>query len=156
MKRTDITNLFPEATEDQINTIMGINGNDINNAKKGFDDLQKSLKSAQDALAQAQASNKEKELSEALEQLKTVNGELDAMKANEAIRKVRESVAEATGVPAHLLTGETEDDCNTQAQAILKFAQPSGYPSIKDSGEVTVTPKKTTRDSFAEWFNQLS
>lgn len=156
MKRTDITNLFPEATEDQINTIMGINGNDINNAKKGFDDLQKSLKSAQDALAQAQASNKEKELSEALEQLKTVNGELDAMKASEAIRKVRESVAEATGVPASLLTGETEDDCNTQAQAILKFAQPSGYPSIKDSGEVTVTPKKTTRDSFAEWFNQLS
>lgn len=155
MKRTDITNLFPDATDDQINTLMGINGNDINNAKRGFDDLQKSLKSAQDALAQAQASNKENELNDALAQLQAVNGELNTLKANEAIRQTREKVAEATGVPINCLTGETEDECTTQAQAILQFAQPSAYPRMRDGGEVTVTPKKTTRESFAEWFNQF-
>ena len=51
MKRTDITSLFPEATDEQIKALMDINGNDINNAKKGVEELQVSLKDAQAKLA---------------------------------------------------------------------------------------------------------
>lgn len=152
MKRADITNLFPNATDDQINTLMGINGNDINNAKRGLEELQQSLKEAQSALSAT--SGKEDELKEALEKMSGLQTELDSMKAAESLRLTREKVAQATGVPANLLTGETEESCNEQAQAILKFAQPdNSYPVVKDSGEVHVTPKQTTREQFAEWFN---
>ena len=57
MKRTDITSLFPEATDDQINALMSINGNDINNAKKGIEELQVSLKDAQDRLKSAESNS---------------------------------------------------------------------------------------------------
>lgn len=33
MKRTDITELFPEATKEQVNAILNLNGADINSAK---------------------------------------------------------------------------------------------------------------------------
>ena len=48
-------------------------------------------------------------------------------------------MAAATGVPAELLSGDTEESCTAQAQAILKFAQP-GYPSVRDGGEVATNP----------------
>ena len=36
MKRADITALFPEATKDQIDQILNLNGADINAAKGGL------------------------------------------------------------------------------------------------------------------------
>ena len=32
------------------------------------------------------------------------------------------------------LTADTEEACNAQADAILAFAQPDGYPVVKDNG----------------------
>ena len=46
MKRTDITGIFPEATDEQIKALMSINGADINNARKGADELQEQLTKA--------------------------------------------------------------------------------------------------------------
>jgi predicted nuclease with TOPRIM domain len=54
MKRTDITSLFPEATDEQIKALMDINGNDINNAKKGVEELQASLNDANAKLAEVE------------------------------------------------------------------------------------------------------
>ena len=48
---------------------------------------------------------------------------------------MRQKVSAATGVPAELLSGDTEETCTAQANAILKFAKPSGYPAVKDGGE---------------------
>jgi hypothetical protein len=77
------------------------------------------------------------------------------MKAAETLRLTREEVAKSIGVPAHLLTGETKEDCEAQAQQILEFAKPSKYPSVPDGGEPIGNPHKATRDQFAEHFNEV-
>lgn len=153
MKRTDITSLFPEATDDQINALMSINGNDINNAKKGIEELQVSLKDAQAKLASVDTDNKA--LQEAIDRANGLQSELDSMKAAEEIRNTREEVARSIGVPAHLLTADTKEACEAQAQSILEFAKPSKYPSVPDGGEPIGSPQKATRDQFAEYFNQV-
>lgn len=153
MKRTDITSLFPEATDEQINALMNINGNDINNAKKGVEELQTSLADAQAKLKTAEGNSTA--LQEAIDRANGLQSEIDSMKAAEAIRITREEVARSVGVPAHLLTGDTREDCEAQAQNILAFAKPSKYPSVPDGGEPLGNPSKETRDQFAEYFNQI-
>lgn len=154
MKRTDITSLFPEATDEQINALMTINGNDINNAKKGVDELQASLKDAQSKLASVE--NNSTALQEAIDRANGLQSELDSMKAAETLRVTREEVARSVGVPAHLLTAETKEDCEAQAKSILEFAKPSKYPSVPDGGEPVGAAKQTTRDQFANWFNDFN
>lgn len=153
MKRTDITSLFPEATDDQINALMSINGNDINNAKRGFDELQTSLTDAQAKLKEAEGNSVA--LQEAIDRANGLQTELDSMKAAETIRLTREEVARSVGVPAHLLTADTKEECEAQAQSILEFAKPSKYPVVPDGGEPLGNPKKETRDQFADYFNQV-
>ena len=153
MKRTDITSLFPEATDDQINALMSINGNDINNARKGVEELQVSLKDAQDKLKRVESNSTA--LQEAIDRANGLQSELDSMKAAETLRVTREEVARSVGVPAHLLTAETKEDCEAQAKSILEFAKPSKYPSVPDGGEPIGNPQKATRDQFAEYFNQV-
>ena len=148
MKRTDITSLFPEATDDQINALMSINGNDINNAKKGIEELQVSLKDAQAKLASVDTDNKA--LQEAIDRANGLQSELDSMKAAEEIRNTREEVARSIGVPAHLLTADTKEACEAQAQSILEFAKPSKYPSVPDGGEPIGNPQKTLIKFYKE------
>ena len=81
--------------------------------------------------------------------------QLDSMTKANTLRELRGKVAAATGVPAELLSGDTEESCTAQAQAILKFAQP-GYPSIRDGGEVRNKPTGSTRQQFADWFAQVT
>ena len=154
MKRTDITGLFPDATTEQINALMDINGADINSAKAGLTDLQTQLAGANATIEQlrANAANVE-ELTTKATSLET---ELNALKASNAIRDMRDKVSKATGVPASLLTGETEEDCTAQAQGIVDFAKPSAYPVIRDGGEVSATQKATPKDAFVDWFNKIA
>lgn len=152
MKRTDITAIFPDATEDQIKTLMAINGADITNARKGAEDLQTQLDTANQTIndlrkgvgdfeaAQANATKFEKELND--------------LKAANALRDTREKVSKATGVPAALLTGATEDDCMAQANAIKEYARPSTYPAVPDGGEAGGIHSTEPRDDFADWFNK--
>ena len=65
---------------------------------------------------------KEKEKSDALQ------AKLTALEKEGTVRQVREKVAKDTNVPAELLTGEDEESCKKQAEAILKFAKPKSYP----------------------------
>lgn len=153
MKRTDIADLFPEATDDQINALMNINGNDINNAKKGVEELQASLDEATAKLTEAEGTSTA--LQEAIDRANGLQSELDAMKAAETVRITREEVAKAVGVPAHLLTAETKEECEAQAAQIIEFAKPSKYPTVPDGGEPLGIPKKETRDQFAEHFNEV-
>lgn len=153
MKRTDITSLFPEATDEQIKALMDINGNDINNAKKGVEELQTSLNDANAKLAEVESNSTA--LQEAIDRANGLQSELDTMKAAETLRLTREEVAKSIGVPAHLLTAETKEDCEAQAKQILEFAKPSKYPSVPDGGEPIGNPHKATRDQFAEYFNEV-
>lgn len=141
MKRTDITELFPEATKEAIDKLMAINGADVNASKAEIEDLKQKL---------AAAANSD-ELQKAQQQAAQLQNELDSMKAAETIRLTREKVAGEKKVPAHLLTGETEEACAKQADEILAFAQPSGYPQIRDGGDPRNPPAPTTRQKFADW-----
>ena len=93
------------------------------------------------------------ELQKAMEKAEALEAELNSMKKAEAIREIKTKVATETGIPAHLLTGETEEACKEQAEAIKAFAKPA-YPVIKDGGEVQNVKGQSTRDQFAEWFAQ--
>lgn len=153
MKRTDITELFPDATAEQIDKIMDINGSDINNAKKGLEDLQKSLADAQ---AQLDASkNGADELTKEHERAEALQKELDAKNAAEAIRVMKEKVSEETGIPAKMLTFDDEEACRQQAATIKEYATPR-YPSVQDGGDPHPPTQKATRDQFAEWLDQVS
>lgn len=74
---------------------------------------------------------KEKEKSDALQ------AKLTALEKEGTVRQVREKVAKDTNVPAELLTGEDEESCKKQAEAILKFAKPKSYPGTKRNAKVT-------------------
>lgn len=156
MKRTDITEIFPEATKEQIDKLMGINGADINGAKGETESLKTQLATAQTEIEKLKGSSASAEdLKAARDALAAAQTELSTMKAAEALRLMREKVSTDKAVPASLLTGETEDDCIAQADAILAFAKTGGkYPSVKDGGEVTPTSAPATRDKFAEWASE--
>lgn len=91
------------------------------------------------------------ELQKATERAEKLQAELTSMKKAEEVRIIKEEVANATGVPATLLTGETKEACEAQAKAILAFAQPGDYPKLNDGGELQTTIKGTPKQSFAEW-----
>lgn len=150
MKRDDITALFPDATAEQVDKLMAINGNDINKAKGDLDNLKGQLATATAELEQLKNNNNADELSKAQALASSLQTELDGMKAAEALRLVREKVAKDKKVPVELLTGATEEDCVSQADSIIAFAKPT-YPRVKDGGEVGGETKSTTRDQFAEW-----
>lgn len=94
------------------------------------------------------------ELEKANERANSLQAELDSMKKANEVKEMRERVANEAGIPTNLLTGENEDECKEQAKAIKDFAQLNGYPTVRDSGEITKTNKATTRQQFAEWAEQ--
>ena len=94
------------------------------------------------------------ELQKATERADALQVELDRMKKADTVRGIRAKAAEETGVPENLLTGETEEDCMAQAKAILSFAKPGSYPSVKDAGEARTPGSAKTRDQFAKWVHE--
>lgn len=95
------------------------------------------------------------ELQKVTERADALQKELDGMKRADAIRLIRESVSRETGVPAHLLHGETKEECEEMAKAIKSYAKPSAYPAVNDGGEVGNIGTGKTRDQFANWLNSL-
>ncbi len=95
------------------------------------------------------------ELQKAQDKAAKLEKELNEIKHINEIRNIREEVSSAKGVPLDLLTGETKEACEQQAEAILKFAQNNtGFPYVPDGGEVKTTAKKTTANQFADWMQK--
>ena len=90
---------------------------------------------------------------EAQKEAETLKAQLAEMQKTISKRDARDKVAAETGVPANLLTADTEEELQKQAAAILAFrGQVPKYPNVPDGGE---TPKPTdgsTRQQFAAWF----
>jgi len=86
-------------------------------------------------------------------QYDTTKAQLDALNSANARRDMIARVAAATGCPAELLTGDTEEACTAQAQAITAFAntqQPAGYPNARDGGTPLHLPTQAnTADAFS-------
>lgn len=154
MTRADITAIFPEASKEQIDKLLDMNGGDINKAKGDLSALQGQLTAAQTEL---QALKAKPAGEDAAAKLQALQKELEGLKSANALRDLREKVSKDTGVPASLLTAETEEACKTQAEAIKSFAgsaKPAGYPGLPDGGEVRTPSSSATRDKFAAWFNE--
>ena len=135
-------------TQEEVNAIVADRLDRERKKYEGFDEL-KEKATKFDEMAEAQKS----ELQKATERADALAKELDGMKKAESVRTIREQVAKETGVPASLLTFETEEDCKTQAQQILNFSKPAGYPSVKDGGEVQHAPASAKpEEAFKEWF----
>ena len=95
--------------------------------------------------------SKKTELQKAQEEAAKLKKELSDIKQANEIRGIREKVSAEKGVPIDLLTGETEEACEAQAQKLLEFA---GHPYVMDGGEVKTTAKKATADQFADWMKK--
>lgn len=154
MKRTDITALLPDIDKDVLDKIMNLNGEDITRAKGELDTIKGQLSTAQTELNALKAKGTDNSTAA---ELQAVKDELAGLKLANSLRELREKVSKETGVPASLLTAETEEACKAQAENIKTFAagtQPNGYPQVKDGGEARGAGSTATRDKFAEWFNE--
>lgn len=87
-------------------------------------------------------------LKEKAGQYDATKAELDALSAANVLRDMRARVSASTGVPVELLTGDTEEACNAQAQAALKFAMPK-YPNVRDGIPHHAPSVRGTSDSFS-------
>ena len=153
MKREEITAIFPEATKEQLDQIMAINGTDIQHAKAGADDLKAQLAEANTQIEALKVDAEE------FIRLQGIETELTDLKNANTIREMRESVSKATGVPVHLLVGDTEEDCTRWAESMKEYAKPSAYPNVPNGGEGGFggyqKPAPTTAEQFAEWSEKI-
>ena len=134
-------------TQEEVN---GIVAERLNRDRQKYADYE-TLKQKADEFDKMQEANKS-ELQKATERADGLEKELNALKKANEVQSVRQKVSAETGVPVDLLTGETEEDCKAQADAINAYATPTGYPKVKDGGEVSKTMQPTTRALFSEWF----
>lgn len=137
-------------TQAEVNSIVADRLNRERTKYADYDDL----KAKAQQFDAAQEAGKT-ELQKATEKAEKLQQQLDALNSANALREIRAKVSAATGIPAELLTGDTEEACTAQAQAILKFAKP-GYPSVRDGGDPHHTPTGSTRQQFADWFEQVA
>ncbi len=146
MKREEITAIFPEATKEQLDQLMAINGSDIQHARNGMDDLKAQLSAANSQIESLKVDAEE------LQRLQGVETQFKELQTANSIRDMREKVSKETGVPAHLLTGDTEEDCTAWANTLKEYARPSAYPNVPNGGEPTHNnPTPSTAEQFAAW-----
>lgn len=101
----------------------------------------------------AQEEASKTDLQKAQEQAEQYKSQLSALQNEISARNARDKVSAETGVPASLLTGDTEEACKQQADAILKWhGAQAKYPDAAGvGGEPQVISGGQTRDQFAEW-----
>lgn len=117
-------------TQDELNEI--IKGR-IAKATAGIDELKAKAK----RLDEIEEANKT-ELEKANERAENLKKQLDAINEENAVKAIRQKVAEETGVNANYLTGKTEDECRQIASNFLAFAEANRKPVapiVKDGGE---------------------
>ena len=137
-------------SQDEVNAIVGKRLAEEKVKYADYDDL-KAKAAKFDEVEEANKS----ELQKATERAAALEKELNGLKKAEEVRIIRENVAKETGIPAHLLTGSTEEECKAQATAIADYAKPAPYPAVKDAGEVNNVGKATTRQQFADWASKM-
>ena len=136
-------------TQEELNAIVGKR---LAEEKSKFADYE-DLKAKASKFDEMEEANKS-ELQKATERANALETELNGLKKAEEVRLMRENVAKETGIPSNLLTGSTEEECKAQAEAIKAYAQPSGYPKVKDGGEIP-KPNGSTQQQFADFVSKI-
>ena len=114
-------------TQEEVNRMVGDARKKVRSQFEGYDEYK--------AQAEARADYDE------------VKAERDGLLAQIAHRDLLDRVSAATGVPASLIQGETEEEMTTSAEAIAAYAraQQPAYPTDKGGG---ATPKPATHDDI--------
>ena len=154
MKRTDITALFPDATKEQIDKILDLNGEDISKAKGDLETAKADLEAAKTRITELEKAGGD--LQAAKNRAAELETELNGLKDANRIRAIREAVAKETGVPAALLTADDEDACKAQAQGIQEFAKGGSYPDVKDAGEATPPAPSGVNSAWHSLISQIN
>ena len=130
-----------------IDAIMAENGKDIEAQKATIASLTSERDGLKSQLETAQGWEQKYNA-----EVPALTSQRDELQNKINIRDARDKVSADTGVPANLLTGNTEEECKAQADNILKWhgAQPK-YPATNDGGEQTTPTGGTTREQFADW-----
>ena len=149
MKREDILKIFPEASEEQVTSLLNQHGREINTVSG-------QLKTANETIESLKKGPTAEDLQKEKNRADNLQKELDSFKASDALRLLREKVASAKKLPVNLLNAETEEALNAQADAILAFAKPDGYPEIKDGGEPNGDGKPNANAAWASLASQIT
>lgn len=113
------------------------------------------LKAKASKLDEMEEANKS-ELQKANERAEALQKQLDDITKATELSNIRNKVSTETGVPATLLTADTEEACKAQAEAIMAFAgTKTNYPSVKDGGEVSnISTNKSNGQLFGDWLKE--
>lgn len=151
----DVTNTAaePERTFTQAE-VDAIIGDRLKREREKYADFETMKEKA--AKYDAAVESEKSELQKATELAESYKSQLDALKKAETVRTIREKVAQEKGIPAHLLTADTEETCAAQADAMLAWhnPEPKPYPSVPDKGEVRKISGWENRDQFESWFKE--
>lgn len=140
-------------TQEEVN---GIVNDRLARERKKYEGIDlEALKSKAAKFDEMEEANKT-ELEKANDRANALQAELDNIRKANEVNAMREQVAKEIGIPANLLTGNSEEECKEQAEAIKAFANPSGYPAVRDGGEPQTMSKKSARDEFAAWANTIN
>lgn len=140
-------------TQEEVNNIVQER---IFKERKKFGEVDIDALKASEAALKGQLEESTTKLSQETERADALKAELDAIKKANEIREIREKVAKESNIPADLLHGEDEEACKVEAEKLVEFARPKGYPTIKDGGEAAApTVKQDTRDLFAKAMNEV-
>lgn len=140
-------------TQEQVNAMISKR---VNEEKAKYADYD-TLKEKAGKYDQQQNEGKT-DLQKANERADALQKQVDQLTKDNAVKQAREKVAAETKVPIELLTGDTEEDCKKQADAILAFAKPQGYPGTRKSGSNGNNGKgaeSSGNDSMREFARQL-
>lgn len=126
--------------------VDAIIGDRLTRERAKYADYEDLKKQAASAVSAAEALQTEKSRAAELQ------AKLDALQKDIEARNARDKVSAETGVPASVLTGQTEEECKAQADKIIKWRgnQPN-YPTVPDGGTVNPFTGGKTRDQFASW-----
>ena len=149
MKREDILKIFPEASDEQVTSLLNQHGGEVNTVRG-------QLKTANETIESLKKGPTAEDLQKEKDRADNLQKELDSFKASDALRLLREKVASAKKIPVNLLNAETEEALNAQADAILAFAKPDGYPEIKDGGEPNGDGKPNANAAWASLASQIT
>lgn len=128
-------------------------GERLYDAKKKYGDYEE-LKAKAAQFDEFQEKNKT-ELEKANEKTAKLEKELEDLKKQGTIAEARAKVSKDTGVPVECLLGEDEETCKAQAEAILKFAKPSGYPGAKKDTPNHTNSSSNGNDAMREFAHQF-
>lgn len=177
MKREDVKNKIPGITDEQLNWIMQENGADINREKSAATALQTQLDNANAQLKTAQDGLKAfdgVDVAGLQEQVTKLKADMKAQAEgfafdntlNAAImgRKGRNIQAVRALLDLDALKGSTDRSTDI-AKALDAAAKANpwafgdgqpGYPDVRDGGDPHHTPTGSTRQQFADWFEQVT